>query len=88
MPLTSVALSEVPAAVAAQRLAPLANLPAADRAAETRRVLRDRNRLRTRIAALIRSRSPATCSGTGAIPSPGIALPQPGPFQPNARRSS
>ena len=75
LPLTFVALSELPASVAAQRLALLALLPARDRGIETARVLADRNELRGRIRGLIASWTPAAC--TGALPA--------GPFQPNRR---
>lgn len=75
LPLTFVALSEVPAAVAAQRLAPLAGLPAADRANETRRIVRDRNALRARIDGLIRGWSGTDCAGA----------PPAGPIHPNLR---
>lgn len=78
LPLTFVALSEVPAAVAAQRLAPLAGLPSADRALETRRIIRDRNALRQRIHDLIADWSAAQCTG----------LPPAGPFHPNLRPAS
>ncbi len=76
LPLTFVALSEVPAIAAAQRLAPLAGLPAADRTAETRAILRDRNDLRGRTDGLIASWSPAVCG-----PHP----PTGGLFHPNLR---
>lgn len=78
LPLSFVALSELPAAVAAQRLAPLAALPPADRRAQTTLILADRNRLRARIAGLIASWSPATCPGT----------PPGGLFHPNLHRAS
>ncbi len=76
LPLTFVALSEVPAIATAQRLAPLAGLPAADRTAETRAILRDRTALRRHTDDLIASWSPAAC---GPHPSPG------GLFQPSLR---
>jgi hypothetical protein len=78
LPLSFVALSEVPAMMAAQRLAPLATLPERDRRAETRPILAERDRLRVRIHALIASWSPASCSGMPA--------PAPVVFQPNTRR--
>ena len=63
LPLSFVALSEMPAAVAAQRLAPLAALPETDRKAETRQILADRDGLRARIADLIASWTPDLCRG-------------------------
>lgn len=75
LPLTFVALSELPASVAAQRLAPLTLLPARDRINETSQVLADRNELRARIRGLIAGWTPAACTGTA----PG------GLFQPNRR---
>lgn len=75
LPLTFVALSELPASVAAQRLAPLTLLPARDRGIETAQVLADRNELSARIRGLIVSWTPAACTGAG----------QAGPFQPNHR---
>ena len=61
LPLSFVALSEVPAAVAAQRLAPLAALPDADRKTETALILADRDALRARIAALVAGWTPSVC---------------------------
>lgn len=66
LPLSFVALSEVPAMMAAQRLAPLAALPVADRRAQTARILADRNDLRRRIAGLIASWTPSACAGVPA----------------------
>ncbi len=79
LPLSFVALSEVPAIAAAQRLAPLATLPPADRAAETAPILQDRDRLRMLIDGLIASWTPAVC-GTQAAPS--------GLFHPSLRPGS
>lgn len=76
LPLSFVALSEVPAIVATQRLAPLAALPAANRTVETRAILRDRDALRTRIGDLIAGWTPALCTGSPAGP---------GLFHPNLR---
>ena len=75
LPLSFVALSEVPAMVASERLAPLAALPQRDRTAETRPILAERDALRTRIRTLIRSWTPALC---GAAPAPAV-------LEPNAR---
>lgn len=79
LPLSFVALSEVPAAVAAQRLVPLAALPEASRRMEVTRVLAGRNALRVRIDRLIASWTPASCRGAAA---PG------GLFHPSLRRRS
>ena len=79
LPITFVALSELPATVAGQRLTPLAALPAADRRTETARILQDRDDLRTRIARLIADWTPQSCGDGRSTRSP------PGPFQPNAR---
>lgn len=68
LPLSFVALSEVPAAAAAQRLAPLAALPDADRRREVTQVLADRDALRARIAGLIANWSPSSCPGTATSP--------------------
>ena len=75
LPLSFVALSEVPAMVASQRLAPLAALPQRDRIAETRPILAERDALRVRIGTLIRSWTPASC---GSAPAPTV-------LEPNAR---
>ena len=75
LPLSFVALSEVPAMVASERLAPLAALPQRDRSAETRPILAERDALRARIRTLIRSWTPALC---GAPPAPAV-------LEPNAR---
>ncbi|WP_419730828.1 hypothetical protein [Lichenicola sp.] len=80
LPISFVALSELPAFVAEQRLAPLAALPDADRRMETARVLLDRDGLRARVAALIASWSPRLCPATRTE-----RQPSPGLFQPNAR---
>ena len=79
LPLSFVALSEVPTIVTAQRLAPLAALPAADRHAETTAILRDRDGLRARVDALIAGWTPAGC-GPQAPSGGGGGL-----FQPNLR---
>lgn len=80
LPLSFVALSEVPAMVASQRLAPLAALPQRDRLAETRPILAERDALRARIGVLIRSWTPASC---GLAPAP--RAPAPVVLEPNAR---
>ena len=80
LPLSFVALSEVPAMAAAQRLAPLAALPPADRKAETTSILRDRDALRARITGLIASWRPALC-GPHAASGGGV-------FQPSLRRGA
>ncbi len=77
LPLSFVALSEVPAASAAQRLAALSVLPSPEQRTEAAAILADRDVLRTRIAALIASYDPAACTGRDRSP---------GPFVPNARR--
>ena len=77
LPITFVALSELPAAVAGQRLAPLAGLPEADRRAEVARILEERDGLRLRIAGLIAGWTPQSCKDADNS--------TPGPFQPNAR---
>ncbi|MBE7212297.1 MAG: hypothetical protein INR65_14845 [Gluconacetobacter diazotrophicus] len=83
LPLTFVALSELPAVVTAQRLLPLAALPDADRAAETAPILLQRDALRARITALIAAWTPARCAaGTG--PAPGLVHPDARPASPGS----
>lgn len=82
LPITFVALSELPASVAGQRLAPLAALPDADRRTEVARVIEDRDSLRSRISALIAGWTPQLC--VKGRPNG----PPAGPFQPNARPAS
>ncbi|MCQ8278524.1 hypothetical protein NFI95_08680 [Acetobacteraceae bacterium KSS8] len=76
LPLSFVALSEVPAASAAQRLAAIAALPQAEQRTETAAILADRDALRARIGALIAGYDPAACNGHQRSP---------GPFTPNTR---
>lgn len=61
LPLTFVALSEIPGELASLQLAPLETLPTAIRARETARVLADRDALAQRIAVLIAQWNPASC---------------------------
>lgn len=76
LPISFVALSEVPAQSAAQRLAALSALPQAQQQMEAAPILADRDALRTRIAALIAGWTPSACTGTE----------QPGLLHPNALR--
>ena len=77
LPLTFAALSELPDVVIAQRIALFANLPAASRKIENRRLLAERDAQRRQIRALIAGFDPRTCSGA----------PGAGPWQPMTRRS-
>jgi hypothetical protein len=61
LPLSFVAVSEIPAVSTAQRLAALSGLPDADRKAQTASILADREALRARIGVLIAGWSRAAC---------------------------
>jgi len=65
LPLTFVALSEIPDYSAAQRLEPLAALPKAVQAPEVRAIVRERDALRGRIDALIEGWAPGQCRSNG-----------------------
>jgi hypothetical protein len=75
LPLSFVALSEIPSVATAQRLSVLAALPDADRRTETVPILADRDALRARIAGLIADWNPAACRGKASS----------GLFHPNVR---
>lgn len=76
LPLSFVALSEVPAQSAAQRLAALSALPQAQQKQQAAPILADRDALRARIDALIAGWTPSSCTGTAP----------PGLLHPNLRR--
>ena len=78
LPLTFAALSELPDVVAAQRVVLFASLPAGARNTGIRRVLAERDGLRTRTQSLIASFNLGECGQTASQPA--------GPWHPMIRR--
>lgn len=75
LPLSFVALSELPDVVASQRALLFANLPASVRGAELRRVIAERDSLRRQTQAVIASFDLGGCGGPAAVQPAGLWQP-------------